>query len=57
MAKNNRRTNRLDREFEDDYDYRVDYTQELLERRRNKQMRNALRTKNIDHLLDPDDEY
>lgn len=54
MAKKFNRVN----EYDDDQDYRNDYYQELKERRKNKRMRNALRSKNVDDLMrDIDDDY
>lgn len=54
MAKKFNRVNDQD----DDLEYRVDYYQELKERRKNKRMRNALRSKNVDDLMrDLDDDY
>lgn len=44
--------------YDDDHDYRNDYYQDLKERRKNKRMRNALRSKNVDDLMrDLDDDY
>lgn len=48
--------NRLDYE-EDDQHYRNDYYESLLERRKMKRMRNAIRSKNIRDLQDLDDDY
>lgn len=46
------------RDMDDDYEYRMDYYQELQERRKNKRMRNAIRSKNVDDLMrDLDDDY
>lgn len=55
MAK---KTHRVDFYDDDDYDYRSDYYEELQERRKNKRMRNALRSRNVNDLLrDLDDDY
>ena len=44
--------------YDDDSEYRQDYYQELKERRKNKRMRNALRSRNVDDLMrDLDDDY
>ncbi len=57
MAKKFNRVNDYDM-YNDDDDYRNDYYQELKERRKNKRMRNALRSKNVDDLMrDLDDDY
>ena len=56
MSKKFYRTN--DYDMYDDYEYQSDYYQELQERRKNKRMRNAIRSKNIDDLMrDQDDDY
>lgn len=45
-------------DYDDDQDYRTEYYQEIKERRKNKRMRNALRSKNVDDLMrDLDDDY
>jgi hypothetical protein len=46
-------------DYDDDLDYRQDYYLEIKERRKNKRMRNALRSKNVDDLMRnlDDDEY
>lgn len=55
MAKKNQRVDFYD---DDDYDYCSDYYEELQERRKNKRMRNALRSRNVNDLLrDLDDDY
>jgi len=47
-----------DIDYDDNLEYRHDYYQELKERRKNKRMRNALRSKNVDDLMrDIDDDY
>lgn len=46
-----------DIDYDDNLEYRHDYYQELKERRKNKRMRNALRSKNVDDLMRDDDEY
>lgn len=47
-----------DIDYDDNLEYRHDYYQELKERRKNKRMRNALRSKNVDDLMrDVDDDY
>lgn len=49
--------NRLN-DYDDDYEYRIDSYNELKERRKDKRMRNALRSKNIGDLMrDLDDDY
>lgn len=55
MAKKN---HHVDFYEDDDYAYRSDYYEELQERRKNKRMRNALRSRNVDDLMrDLDDDY
>lgn len=55
MSKSNRKFR--DDEFDEDYyNENRSYRDELKERRKMKRMRNALRTRNIDDLID-DDEY
>jgi hypothetical protein len=55
MAKKN---NHFDYDDYDDADYRSDYYSELQERRKNKRMRNALRSRNVADLMrDLDDDY
>lgn len=50
--------NARDDYYDDDFEYRHDYYQELKERRKNKRMRNAIRSKNVDDLMrDFDDDY
>jgi hypothetical protein len=45
-------------DYDDDYEYRIDSYNELKERRKDKRMRNALRSKNIGDLMrDLDDDY
>lgn len=57
MAKKFNRVSSVDM-YDDDQDYRNDYYQDLKERRKNKRMRNALRSKNVDDLMrDLDDDY
>lgn len=56
MAKKSHRFN--NDMYDDDFDYRNDYYEELQERRKMKRMRNAIRSKNIDDLMrDREDEY
>ncbi len=55
MSKKSHRTNEYD--MYDDYDYRSDYYEELQERRKNKRMRNAIRSKNVDDLMRDSDDY
>lgn len=54
MAKKNSRVAYDD--YNDEDDYRHDYYQHI-ERRKNKRMRNALRTRDIDALMYEDEEY
>lgn len=44
-------------DFEDEYEYRSDYYQEIKDRRKNKRMRNALRSNNINDLMYDEDNY
>lgn len=55
MAKKNHRVDYYD---DDDSDYRADYYEDLREHRKNKRMRNALRSRNVQDLMrDLDDDY
>lgn len=54
MAKKNHRVDFYD---DDDSDYRNDYYEELRERRKNKRMRNALRSRNVNDLIRDLDDY
>jgi hypothetical protein len=53
MAKNNRKFNDL----EDSYYEERTFHDELKQRRKIKRMKNALKTRNIDVLLDIDEDY
>lgn len=55
MAKKSHRV--TDYDLYDDDMYRQDFFQDTKERRKNKRMRNALRTRNIDDLMRDYDEY
>lgn len=53
MAKKNQRV-----DYDDELTYRTDYYDDLREHRKNKRMRNALRSRNVDDLMrDLDDGY
>ena len=57
MSKKFNRYNDYD-SFDDEAAYRADYYEELKERRKNKRIRNALRSRNVDDLMrDLDDDY
>lgn len=57
MSKKFNRHNEYDA-FDDESIYRADYYEELKERRKNKRIRNALRSRNVDDLIrDLDDDY
>lgn len=58
MSKKHSR-NRQYEDFEDDQQsyYENGYHDHLVQRRKLKKMKNALRTKNIDHLMELDDDY
>lgn len=43
--------------YDDDYANTGAYADELRERRRNKRMKNALKSRRIDDLIDIDDDY
>jgi hypothetical protein len=55
MARYSNKYNRF--EEEDDYDSERSYADELRQRRREKRMKNALRSKRMDEFYDSDDEY
>ena len=55
MAKKNSRVAYDD--YNDEENTRHDYYQEIREHRKNKRIRNALRTRDIDALMYEDDEY
>lgn len=53
-----RYSNKYDRfDDEDDYNSERGYADELKRRRKDKRIKNALRSKSINELLDSDDEY
>lgn len=55
MAKKSNQFSSYD--YDDDFDYRSDYYEELQERRKMKRMRNAIRSKNVDDLMRDHDDY
>lgn len=50
-----------DKEYDDDYDSRNNYgkkaKQQFLDRRKQKQIKNAIRSKNLDYLTEDDERY
>lgn len=57
MSKKFNRYNDYDA-YDDEAAYRADYYEEIKERRKNKRIRNALRSRNVDDLMrDLDDDY